>query len=398
MALSALTLAKVATTVGKAATDENGRWIILIAILTPLILVLLVLSSPYAIFFGIFNGDSGNEPVQNILLELEQELIIKIDNEKDRSGFDSVEVIILGSEDNTIIDNSVDVLSFFSVLNTVVNGDEVVYFDKKDKQDLEEMFWEMNLISIEIVERKTTVTSINPKGHKYEKEIIRYHKIIYVDSLLAETMATKYRFNQTELDVLKEVKRSSYLIMPSNSKMYLSSEDIKKIKSRLPVGVEIEREALVKNALSLVGKVDYFWGGKSYCIGFDERWGKDIEVTSSGSASTGTVRPYGLDCSGFISWVFINAGVSLEAIGDGTTNQWNTSTLIPETEAREGDLVFLAIPNTIKINHIGIIVGKDAEGNFLVVHSNSKRNGVTVNTVDEVGFKYFKRSAVLIEY
>ncbi len=133
MALSALTLAK-------AATDENGRWVILIAILIPLVLMLLVLASPFAIFFGIFNGDSGNEPVQNILLELEQELMVKIDIEKNKSGFDTVEVIFLGSEDNTIIDNSVEVLSFFSVLNTVVNGDEVVYFDKKDKKNQKKYF------------------------------------------------------------------------------------------------------------------------------------------------------------------------------------------------------------------------------------------------------------------
>ena len=172
MAINPLIIAKVATTVGKAATDENGRWIILIAILIPLTLVLLVLSSPFAIFFGIFNGDSGNESIQSIMLDLEQELMVKIDIEKNKSGFDTVEVIFLGSEDNTIIDNSMEVLSFFSVLNTVVNGDEVVYFDKKDKQDLEKMFWEMNLIKTEKIKRKTTVTSINSKGHKYEKEII----------------------------------------------------------------------------------------------------------------------------------------------------------------------------------------------------------------------------------
>jgi hypothetical protein len=289
------------------------------------------------------------------------------------------------------------VLSFFSVLNTVVNGDEVVYFDKKDKKKLEKIFWKMNTITSELTKEKKIITVTDNNGNVGTKEIIKYHKIIYVDSLVAETMANKYGFNQTELDVLKEVKRSSGLIMPSNSKMYLSSEEIRCIKSKLPVGVEIKREVLVKKALSLVDKVNYFWGGKSYFIGVDKRWGKNIEVTSAGSSSTGTIKPYGLDCSGFISWVFINAGVPLEAIGDGVTNQWNTSTLIPEMEAKEGDLVFLAVPNTIKINHIGIIVGKDAVGNFLVAHSNSKSNGVTINTVDEVGFKYFKRPAVLIE-
>ena len=397
MALNPLMLAKLAITIGKTATDENMRWIIFIAVLIPLILIILGLSSPFAIFFGIFNGDNGDESIQSIMVELEQELIVKIDVEENKSGFDTVEIIFLGSEDNTIIDNSVEVLSFFSVLNTVINGDEVVYFGKEDKNKLEKIFWKMNIITSKVTEEKKIITVTDNNGNIGTEEIIKYHKIIYVDSLVAETMANKYGFSKDELDVLKEVKRSSDLIMPSNSKMYLSNEDIRDIKSKIPVGVEIKREVLVKNALSLVDKVDYFWGGKSHFIGVDERWGKNIEVTSVGSSSTGTIKPCGLDCSGFISWVFINTGVPLEAIGDGVTNQWNTSRLIPETEVKEGDLVFLAVPNTIKINHIGIVVGKDKEGNFLVAHSNNKHNGVTVNIVDEVGFKYFKRPAALIE-
>lgn len=54
MTLSALTVAKIAATVGKNATDENGRWIILIGVLTPLVLITLILSSPFAIFFSFF--------------------------------------------------------------------------------------------------------------------------------------------------------------------------------------------------------------------------------------------------------------------------------------------------------------------------------------------------------
>ena len=37
------------------------------------------------------------------------------------------------------------------------------------------------------------------------------------------------------------------------------------------------------------------------------RWGVPTEVTAAGSGSTGTVRPFGLDCSGFVDWTFYNA-------------------------------------------------------------------------------------------
>lgn len=67
---------------------------------------------------------------------------------------------------------------------------------------------------------------------------------------------------------------------------------------RLPDDLSMERRMVVTYALALVGKVDYFWGGKSLVLGWDDRWGELTEVTAEGSDSTGTEQPYGLDCSG----------------------------------------------------------------------------------------------------
>ena len=67
---------------------------------------------------------------------------------------------------------------------------------------------------------------------------------------------------------------------------------------RLPDDLSMERRMVVTYALALVGKVDYFWGGKSLVLGWDDRWGELTEVTAEGSATTGTEQPYGLDCSG----------------------------------------------------------------------------------------------------
>ena len=211
MEFSPLIIAKIASSLGKTVRDENIRRIIFISVLTPFILIILVLSSPFAIFFGIFNDGVEDKSIQSVMVELEEELIIKIDNEKNEKGFDSVEVIYIESEDNTIIDNSVDVLSFFSVLNTLRQGNEVAYFDKTDKEYLEKIFWEMNIIDVEIIERKSTVIATDSNGERYEKEKIKYHKKIYVNSLSAETMASKYGFNENELKVLEEVKMSSDL-------------------------------------------------------------------------------------------------------------------------------------------------------------------------------------------
>ena len=65
---------------------------------------------------------------------------------------------------------------------------------------------------------------------------------------------------------------------------------------------------IVSHIDSNVAKLTYFWGGKSSAIGWDSEWGKMKLVTSEGSRSTGCMRPFGLDCSGFVTWAFHNAG------------------------------------------------------------------------------------------
>ena len=67
---------------------------------------------------------------------------------------------------------------------------------------------------------------------------------------------------------------------------------------RLPDDLSMERRMVVTYALALVDKVNYFWGGKSLVLGWDDHWGELTEVTAEGSATTGTEQPYGLDCSG----------------------------------------------------------------------------------------------------
>ena len=95
------------------------------------------------------------------------------------------------------------------------------------------------------------------------------------------------------------------------------------------------RKKLVETALSLVGKVSYFWGGKSPA-GWNNEWGKPKKVTGSGSVTSGTIRPYGLDCSGFTDWVYKTA--LGQSIGTGSANQWSKSREISASELLPGDL------------------------------------------------------------
>ena len=145
---------------------------------------------------------------------------------------------------------------------------------------------------------------------------------------------------------------------------------------RLPDDLSMERRMVVTYALALVEKVDYFWGGKSLVLGWDDRWGELMEVTAEGSDSTGTEQPYGLDCSGFVDWAFYNASGGEYVIGQGggAMEQHANCVDIEWDEVQPGDLLFYP-----EDEHVGIAAGRDWLGRLLVVHCASGTGGVAIS-------------------
>lgn len=145
---------------------------------------------------------------------------------------------------------------------------------------------------------------------------------------------------------------------------------------RLPDDLSMERRMVVTYALALVEKVDYFWGGKSLVLGWDDRWGELMEVTAEGSDSTGTEQPYGLDCSGFVDWTFYNASGGEYVIGQGggAMEQHANCVDIEWDEVQPGDLLFYP-----EDEHVGIVAGRDWLGHLLVVHCASSTDGVAIS-------------------
>ena len=145
---------------------------------------------------------------------------------------------------------------------------------------------------------------------------------------------------------------------------------------RLPDDLSMERRMVATYALALVDKVDYFWGGKSLVLGWDDRWGEMMEVTAEGDDTTGTERPYGLDCSGFVDWAFYNAsgGSYIPGQGGGAAAQHGQCADIPWEEVQPGDLVFYP-----EDDHVGIAAGRDGQGRLLVVHCAAGVGWVTLS-------------------
>lgn len=399
-------IAKVATT---ALSDEKGRRAILIACLMPLIIILLVLSSPFAIFFALLEGQDEQVSVVSALYEMKEDFQLTIQLEEADVAADIINTIIMGSEEGTMIDNSEDVLIAYAIKYNMTeeNAQQMAVLNPDQVEQLKQVFLDMNTITTtsvttyEIVE----VTTMNDEGVSIiEEQIVETTiKTISLNSLTTEEIGVIYGFNETQTQMIAEMRRSSYGIFLANGdvKTFLSREEIDQIKTLIPAGVVFDGEMVAEVANCIVGQVNYFWGGKSVAMGWDSRWGIDMEVTSLGSPSTGTIRPFGLDCSGYVTWVFVNMGLSTETIeqtiGHGVTAQWNHSTSIPESIVQAGDLAILAVPYTRKVNHIGIVVGKNEDGHILVAHCTSGANNVVVTTAESTGFVYFRRPAVLMD-
>ena len=163
------------------------------------------------------------------------------------------------------------------------------------------------------------------------------------------------------------------------------------VRSEAGSDVSEERVSIVAAACSLIGKVGYFWGGKSYAIGWDDSWGSPMTVSAEGSKSSGTVRSYGLDCSGFVAWSYYNGlGGKDAGIGNHTTTQWNASEMVDSQSARPGDLVFYHPASAGDDNHVGIVVGVNDNGSLLVVHCSSSQNGVMTGEAWSAGFQYVR--------
>lgn len=149
------------------------------------------------------------------------------------------------------------------------------------------------------------------------------------------------------------------------------------------------RKHILSTALSLVGKVPYFWGGKSG-PGWNDEWNTPKLVTAAGSSSTGTIRPYGLDCSGFSTWVFTTAvGVN---IGAGCDGQYPNTYSISASELLPGDLGFLADGGGW--GHVLVFAGYGENGERMWVHS-SGGEGVILNTPSYEGNLSYRRLSIV---
>ncbi len=350
--------------------------------------VMAVVSTSFGIFFSTFDNTAGTKPVAQIVAETNYEFNQKVRKIENSVAYDSIVYHCLpdGGSD-LLITNWTDVVAVFSAR---VSGDknhalDVVTMDEKREKLLKETFWDMNQLTYrteKIVRRHNGKKTVKTKLH------------ITLTSKKCSDMYEVYDFTKYQRQSAEEILKPEYAQMLSEligamdvtgNNVEISDAALRDILDNLPEAVSEERKATVKTAFSLVGKVSYFWGGKSSVIGWDSRWGTPKKVTAAGSNTTGMTIPYGLDCSGFVDWVFNNTFGVVVGHGGGARSQYSYCRKISWAEAQPGDLVFYP-----DLGHVGIVAGYDGDGNVLIVHCSL--NGVVVT--GRVGFALVGRPEV----
>lgn len=273
---------------------------------------------------------------------------------------------VTSSADSLLVRNWQDIIAIY-IYEKNKDGAGSYTLDASCKEELAVIFEELN----PVVRDKKNITQVS-YGNRHINYYIKKNKI-----------------SKEDRKILKKY-------VETDCKLLCATVTAAKGFVRQSVGDDVseERVNVISAAYSLIGKVGYFWGGKSTVFGDDPSWGTAERVTSPGSNSTGTVRAYGLDCSGFVTWAVVNGYHSQAmqaAVGDGTSDQWMKAQIVSEADAQPGDLVFQRGPEAGSDNHVGILCGKTDSGDWIAVHCSSSKNGVTVGEAYSASFRYIRQ-------
>ena len=362
-----------------------GGGVVVLILLLLLIMVGAIAASPFGILFSNESSTPDAVPISAAIAQVNYDFNSQLEA---LQGADTYDDVTIAGE----MADWVDVLVIFAVKTAGSNdadATDVVTMDADRVNRLKAVFSDMNTITstVETIHHADSDPDDDTDDSWTEKIL---H--ITITGKTAAEMETAYGFTAQQIDAVDELLAQRDMLEELIGNLTAISADAADILRNFPADLAPERRAIIKTACSLVGKVNYFWGGKSLTLGWDSRWGTLRKVTAEGSSTTGTYRPYGLDCSGFVDWVFYNAtdGGYIIGHGGGAARQHTYCTAISWADALPGDLVFY-----LDDTHVGIVTGWDDDGNILIVHCASGYNNVVITGKE--GFAFIGRPLFFAE-
>lgn len=338
---------------------------VLVLALAVVLLIGGLLASPFGILFS--NEPSRDAvPISAAVAQINMDLTDRLEALQAGGSYDRVEV--QGQPPDWR-----EVAAVFAAKTAgAENGTDVAALTPERVELLRDVFWDMCTLSshVETIDHPAT-----DSAEAWTERILH----ITISAKTAGDMRTAYAFTEGQNQALTELLAEMDALGALLGDLSISQADAVELLQNLPADLAPERRAVVQTACKLVGKVNYFWGGKSLVLGWDARWGTLQKVSAEGSSTTGAYRPYGLDCSGFVDWVFYNmtGGEYIIGHGGGAHAQHTYCDPISWDEALPGDLVFYP-----EDSHVGIVGGRDEHGNLLIVHCASGANNVVITALE----------------
>ena len=341
------------------------------AVLTVVIMLLMIgaiAASPFGILLSNEVATSDSVPLSCAVAQVNYAFNAELEALQNAGTYDSI----------TITGESADWADVLAVFAAKVAGSDgadaadVVAMDTDRISRLKDVFSDMSVVScsIDTIEHPDSDPNDGTDDSWIEKNLI-----ISIEAQSADDMKAAYNFTKKQSSAVDELLEQRQMLLEPVGDLNTVTADAKEILRNLPEEISPERRRVVEAACSLVGKVNYFWGGKSLTIGWDSRWGTLRKVIASGNSTTGTFRPYGLDCSGFVDWVFYNAtdGAYYPGHGGGAIMQHRSCAPVSWEDAQPGDLAFY--PDD---SRVGIAAGRDEDGELLIIHCASGYNNVVI--------------------
>lgn len=161
----------------------------------------------------------------------------------------------------------------------------------------------------------------------------------------------------------------------------LTEAEIDAYMNQLPGGISQTRKDLIHFALSSVGKVPYYWGGKPSSPHYS---GNSFGIMTAPDYKGRILK--GLDCSGWINWVYWSVtGKRLPY--ESTSGLAISGTRIKRSDLQPGDIIV----RTGSDAHVIMFLGWTADGKIRCIHESSAGvNNVTV-AIRDAYWPYYRR-------
>ena len=221
-----------------------------------LCMVGLLIAWPFGLFFSGAEGNGSGVP--QAVARLNGEFTARIEQIKEDTPHDVLDNDAVAAA----LDNWRNVLAVYAV-RASTDGSSPSGLDGLTAENLAllwEVFWDMNQIS--------SFTETVPKGEDEAETVLH----ITATAKTPQVMAVEYGFTDEQKELLEELLKPEYqelfqTLIGSSQDLTLSVEQVREILDSLPDNLSEERRQVILTAYQLLGKVNYFWGGKSLVPG-----------------------------------------------------------------------------------------------------------------------------------